>query len=354
MVAAQIAPAPPEDLKYLTWRRAVADELWYAGYQAEARAFYYCRDEEHFRGMAVCSADISHFATPLLDSCKHRFCSECERVAQAKRFDRFMPAIETACNFGSKHFSLKLITLTTPHSLYDDDIAAKIRSNWNAVIRVLEKTLFAMYKSKATKAERRRGRISMKRIGMGAIASMEFGERGKKLHFHILFYGCFIPQALLADEWKAATDNQAQVVDIRAVHGSQDGAREVILKYITKFTELPPKAVVILMKAIKGVRRIRAYGIFHGIPGDEKDSPVECPECQSPVRYIHIIDFEIEMADRRANLIQNSGNKSGEKSRLKHERNGRDPTGQPTNQGFLPGLDTKSMPEKKRNNQWYY
>lgn len=68
MVSAQIVPAPSEDLKHLTWQRAVADELWYADYQAEALAFYYCRDEERFRGMAVCSKDITHSATPLMDT----------------------------------------------------------------------------------------------------------------------------------------------------------------------------------------------------------------------------------------------------------------------------------------------
>lgn len=265
-----------------------------------------------------------------------------------------MPVIEVNCNFGSKYFSLKHITLTTPHSLYDEDIRENIRSNWNAVIKVLEKTLFFMFKSRATKSEKRRGRISMKRVGMGAIAALEFGEEGKKLHFHILFYGCYIPQWLLAVEWKAATHEKSEVVHIRKVRDAQEGAKEVILKYVTKFTELPPKAVVLLMGAIKGVRRIRAYGIFHGIPGDEKDSPVECQDCGAPVRYIHIIDFEKEMADRRANLIQNSGNKSGEKGRLKHERNGRDPTGQPTNQGFLPGLDKKAMPVKKKDQYHYY
>lgn len=349
MVVRQITVPPSVIDSQAPWRDRVADVMEYNGMLGESLAFRHCRDGDYYHALAVCENNLSHFAKPILHTCHNRGCEDCERIAQADRLERYLPAITDVINLGKPSESLKHIVLTTRYSVMDDDIDERLRESWNALIVCLERAFYKLAKHKATSAERRRQRVSLKRLGWGAIATCEFGEQGHKLHFHILFYGGYIPKPLLDQEWQKATRGAGQITWITRVKDPQDGAKEVLLKYITKFSEMPPLHMVRMLLAIKGIRRVRSYGIFHGIPGDEHDSFVCCPVCDGALVYMHRLDYELACKQDGLYFSSYSGNNSGENKLSNGQRNGKDPpSGQP-DQPFLTGMDTESMPIPSTN-----
>lgn len=351
------SPLPSKAAKPLTaaeiWRRDAATALWNAGYQDTASAFYYCGDKDKFLGYLVCRKDPRHFHQAVLEHCHLRFCNHCERRAQAKRMERFEPAIDAALkSWRAGSYRLRSIVLTTPYSLEDTDIRRLYAKARKAAVRTLERVCYEIRKTYATEDEHRRKRISLKRHGIGLIVGDELGEKGQKLHFHVLGFTPYLPVALLAEWWRHYTSGDAYITYVKGVANREAAFREVVTKYVTKLTEVPPRLVPQLHKMLEGRRRIRSYGIWYGIEPVE-EQPCRCPKCNKIVTYMNRVLFEMTYGKKvLTNFSSNTGNKSGEKIvSMAQFVDGRAPPEPPPIpiQQLLTGLDDENLIPKRKD-----
>lgn len=314
------------------WRADVATALCNAGHELEADAFLHCGDEGHFNSYLVCASDPSEYAVPMLHTCHRRYCPDCEKRAQAERLAKFLPAIQDACNLRKSGYSLKHLVLTTPYDLKSDEIFHQYARAWDAVRDTLVSLFFELRLRKATPEEKSRKRLSLTNHGIGAIVCAEFGEEGHKLHFHILAYCPYIDKERLWTAWELHTAGDCLNVHIRRIRDVEEGAKEVICKYVTKLGVLPPDLVPRLRQVLHGTRRIRSYGIFHGLACPDEVKHCECPVCGGPLMWMPRHEYEegIWGKDAPGSLVLIPGNNSGETG------GGKDPP----NQVFLPGLGT--------------
>lgn len=165
-------------------------------------------------------------------------------------------------------------------------------------------------------------RMGWNRDGSGALAALEIGEAGKKLHFHLLVRGPF--------QWKSAQSErtyQAQndlplrssggpyvsetwedltgypIVKIKRVKSERQA--RYTLKYVVKGADkLLPAEMAKLHALLKGKRRVRSYGVFYGkawrafeeeVLGDEVHEESEsecCPRCGDKLVFVEMWEYE--------------------------------------------------------------
>lgn len=206
---------------------------------------------------------------------------------------KYLPAIEDCANFPKHGYSLKHLILTTPYSLESETAVEDYRKAWSAVHSTIESVFYEVRRQYATSEEKRRKRISLKLHGIGLVVAAEYGEKGNKLHFHCLLYSPYVPIGIIPQHWKEQTGGDCTVTRIRKVNDAHAGAKEIICKYVTKFTELDPGLVPMLHKVLFGSRRIRTYGIFFNLPDIEEERLCLCPVCDSGLKYIRRQDYDI-------------------------------------------------------------
>lgn len=321
----------PEQTK---WRNQASDALDAAGFEALSLQFKYCGDES-LNFTLACKDDPLHYSRVCPKTCKNRFCAECESYAQSKRLAVYIPAIDEAMRSGPESYRLRHIVMTTPIKLADTDCHEKLVKYWVYINQALNRVAWREFEkqNKLTKSEHRRGRIDWKKHDMGFLVGAEFGEAGHKLHFHILFWGCWIAADWLTEEYRRFTGDESKVVKIKLVNDAGKGAKEVLAKYATKLTELPPRLVPTLHSVLKGTRRVRSYGVFFNVPREEL-SKCDCEVCGAGLQIWNsdqFRQFALDLAAVRAeterlraervllNLIH--GNKSGEKRKIPSNRN---------------------------------
>lgn len=113
--------------------------------------------------------------------------------------------------------------------------------------------------------------------GAGALFALEAGELRGNIHCHGLYWGPYVEQRTLSDEWQKLTG--AKVVDVRLMRGSKAIAE--VCKYVCK-ASLPVHLLAALEDALQGTRRIRTYGTLYGaepVPEDERATRRVCPDC---------------------------------------------------------------------------
>jgi hypothetical protein len=169
------------------------------------------------------------------------------------------------------------IVLTTPYALDAPDAKAQYRRLKKCVVKLLDRMLPKDW-----------------RKSQGAIVADEFGPNGRKLHFHVLFYGQWLDNRggngwPLASAWQAVTDGDCTVAWVGGVK-VEDAETELVetVKYCVKFwgkneetgdpVRLPPALMVALHELLRGQKRVRTYGIFYNLPS-APDRPVTCPVC---------------------------------------------------------------------------
>jgi len=133
----------------------------------------------------------------------------------------------------------------------------------------------------------------LEKKGSCALVCVEIGEKNKSVHLHILYWGYYVPQKKLSDEWKRLTGGK-WYADIRLVKG-RGGIREVT-KYISKGVSVEGEYIDDLYeieKALKGLRRVMTYGIFYN--RKIQKTILICPVCGGKVwKYEKRYDSEYE------------------------------------------------------------
>lgn len=288
---------------YLAWRVDVAAALAAAGHAEAAELFLNCADPDQFFsipfdqalpagliGVYVCSSEVEHKVKPVVATCQLRICPDCAHRQTARLLDRYVPVLLDLEASGPDSFSVKHITLTTPVGLDDPDCKEQIKKLMQAVPAAFDQVLPKDWRG-----------------DQGLLYAFEFGEEGRKLHFHCIFYGQYIPQADLAAAWNTATDGLARVVWIEQIHHDPDQGRTLeqavaeVAKYATKLAKrdsegrmkyMQPDQVVKLHEVLTGLRRVRSYGVLYKIEQPE-EKPHVCPCCGAAMIRLNRVEWDI-------------------------------------------------------------
>lgn len=318
-------PVPPDDVisPYQQWRLDVVEELDRAELYRERNNFEDCG--KYFKNfpVLVCDLDISHAPKALPFTCHLRFCPDCAARDVARKLARYIPAFEELAREGRADFSLKKFELTTPYALQEMDSPALRKKAWRWVHKTIMKLMYTLLEHELTDDEKKHRRIKMADHGLALLVHDEFGEIGKKLHFHIIAYSPYIPKELLTNTWKEVSGGECEITWIKAIPFNEvDVAVSEVVKYVTKFSALPPELIPNLVKCLHRSKRMRTYGTI-------RDEEYIKPECTCKVclatatvitlsEYIErcnaarvALDQEIE-AIRRSFLLEfKHGNKTG-------------------------------------------
>lgn len=347
--------------KYLAWRREVADRLFNAQRYGEAENFRMCGEVFGNFQVRLCEEHPEHEAQIVPFTCHLRYCPDCERREQARKVERYVPILKELAEQDDKPgWSLKKLDLTTPFSLDDPDAAELYDEAWRYLETMLQKLFMFLLQHELTPREQLRQRVSLKAHGVGVLAAAEFGEHGHKLHFHLLMYSPFAAKQVITDLWRESSGGTCEINWIRRIeyHGVEDAVKEQV-KYITKFTELPPRLVVALADVLDGSRRLRSYGVVRGQP--EAKFEALCASCGEQVKittarhYFELCisrnitpDPLVYAAGENIFLDLKHGNKAGETSRP----TARSDPDQDSQQQTMPGLGEVEV--KKEAKDWYW
>lgn len=329
-------------------RQRVAEELIHAGHVRDGQTLLACGDEFAPGSVLYCVENPQHFAKAVPHTCHLRICPDCERRAQAERLEKYIPAINDAVRHGDRRFRLRHVVITTNVHLTDPDVNTKWREAWKVARKALNHTLLQWFVENDDVGldELRRGWLSWKRHGVGLLVGDEFGESGNRLHFHCLVWTPFIAGELLTDRLREYSNGEFYVNKIKLVRNEGAAVKEVLAKYATKLTGLSPDMTVRLHKVLKGHRRIRSYGIWHGLPKVDKE-PCQCPECNGRIVHqkvetraqwevikehgVYVWALLYVQLPRMRELDLIRGNKSGEKRRHRKQK--------PPPSTLLPGFE---------------
>lgn len=344
--------------EYALWRAQVAARLMDAGRVSESLNFQDCGTLFGNFNVAVCDADPGHDVRALPFTCHLRYCPDCERRHQAELVAKYVPVLkDLAENSDRAGWSLKKIDLTTPYRLDEANAEGLYQDAWE-FFETWQQLLFRqLLADEMSIDERRRGRIDYAPHGIGSLASAEFGEHGHKLHFHIILYSPYVPKQMITDTWRTASGGECEVNWVRRIeyHDVDDAVREQV-KYVTKFTELPPALVVKLADVLDGSRRLRTYGLVRKAEKLERE-PCQCATCNAIIRVMKVREyFELIIARNIAPdpaifgaaskiyLDLKPGNKAGDGQAQHLARS--DP-GESTSQPDLPGFDDTKPPKPR-------
>jgi hypothetical protein len=256
----------------------VFDELVRRGRDRWAERWQECHARLSQRN---CTADAHHpHLTPV--RCESRICPWCARRAAARQVEQLTALLEQLNQAGAftrrPSRSFKMLTLTLKPSGDSRADFRRLSAGW----RALQKAV-GFEKDKRDKS-------------FGALAALELGPR-RNPHLHVLYWGRYVPQAVLAEQWQRITGD-SYVVEIHELRGSWRHAAQEVCKYVTKLAGeanwassrdndpcVPEVLLVDLLEALAGRRRIATYGVFYGVPLPEQLELV-CQHCGATLSYI--------------------------------------------------------------------
>lgn len=285
--------------RYALWRLEVADRLNDASRWSESINFRECGKLWGNFQVLTCEADPSHECRALPFTCHLRYCPDCERRHQAELVAKYTPILKDISEQSDRvGWSLKKIVLSTPYPLDAGDADELYQDGWEAFERWQQLMLQHLLQHEMSAGELRRGRIDYRAHGYGSLVAAEFGERGRKLHFHVLAYMPYLDKHKSSELWMQASGGEASITWLSRIdyHAVEDAVREQV-KYVTKFQELPPALVVKLADVLDGSRRVRTYGTVRGAEAVEP-VPHVCSICASKVALMRVTQYFIAIIER--------------------------------------------------------
>jgi hypothetical protein len=306
------------------WRREVAAEMVRLdlGLAKAADGFKMCG--QGVIGVQHCAANVNHAANPIYHHCMNRGCPDCARTISARLVKRYEPAISAiVAKLQNRKNKLRHLVLTTDIHPNDPDAEQKTDQAASAIDPTIRDLVCPRRPDERVVDWKARWR-ALKRKHVGALGVSEFGSEGHRLHFHVLYFGPYIPQDRLSEEWERKTGYS--VVWISLAEGAE-AIREV-LKYVTKFSNegelIAPKLLARIIQLLHGTRRVRSFGLFYNLPDLEiEQNPTDdlepgqscdCGACLivNPVntwlsyvtKYAHDLSHNPHMPDISLSVIQ--------------------------------------------------
>jgi len=233
------------------WRKGVWDELFTRGFGKDYLRFMHCEKQGYTLKCDHCGYDrVKVFF------CGLRVCPECARRFAGSLFHQMMNIVGKVNAHRRRGWSVKLITLTLRKDEGWPDV-----EDLRAMVKAMGRYLPELWNS------------FLKEDGAGVVASIEIGPSGN-VHAHLVCYTPYIQKKELSRRWSEITGG-SYIVDLEMITGAK-GVWEAT-KYACKMRALSPVQVVDVYEALKGVRRVRSYGIFYSRVVVHPECP--CPEC---------------------------------------------------------------------------
>jgi len=225
--------------------------------------------------IGICSENPDHPRKYIPFYCELRICPECAaRRSRALAGEITQPIIDYVASVPKwRGYKLRHVVLTTRVPLEADtsEVAQKLR-DWRIGIRKMFQDLFPADDH------------------LGGIIGAEFGETGRKLHFHILLFSKWIVPDDLGAAWQALTGSDGQIFKIKLVDTSNiHKAIFEVCKYATKPAKFQGEDLEALLArlhiVLKGIRRIQSFGSFYNLKRKGK-SDLCCPECGAVLDWL--------------------------------------------------------------------
>lgn len=189
-------------------------------------------------------------------NCKLRFCSRCAAAKMNALMGKYLPYVKTL-----EADRLRFVTLTIKN-------VAELREGVDRIRDCFTKLRHRKYY---------KGKLE------GGLYSLqaEPDDDGKwNVHLHCIFYGEYLPQGRLSDDWLDITGDSF-IVDISRV-GRPSDALQYVVRYVTRGIKADDdqwtgKALVEFVMALSDVRLVQAFGCFLGKVAERE--PFSCPDC---------------------------------------------------------------------------
>ena len=270
-----------------------------------------------------CNNDKRFYHTRL--RCHSRICGYCTRTAFNRVRDSLDEAISACISHKRKGYYLSLLTLTVNTSRFENGFpGVKDLERFNQETAAFFRLYFGKWAAKMTasgkviddKTRFSYKTVSGKRVkvprsgrsvtnskgktvtdyrryrGAGYISTIEVAPDNNNLHCHAVVYGPYVPQPKLVESWSKITQD-SRGVDIRAVWKKSE-----VLNYVMKYISKPMSTnsytdLANYVEMIKGVRRLRAGGIFFNRikKSQQKKVVFACPECSGSLLNLGSFEF---------------------------------------------------------------
>lgn len=287
-------PTEDQRLKHLNQehRRRVADELFKldSSYASECDRYLNCGKKAV--AVLTCPNSINHASRIVCEHCDNRGCSECAARLSQAMIDRWLSPLEAVIQ-ANPHpgYKVRHMVLTSDIDAMQPDAKERYLEVRSKIEPTLQDCIMPRRAGETARAYRERWRAMKKKIGW--LENDEFGEHGNKAHFHLTYYGPFIPQPVLSRAWQAQTGYSVVFITLRKDDTLRDTLREA-MKYVTKFVAdgavIEPAILARIIHIVHGRRRVRGHGIFYNMPqvtqDDQPDQP--CPECQAALEAMEL------------------------------------------------------------------
>jgi len=279
---------PPSSTSLVSHRHISTFDLEARVYQAfieagvldKAESFIHCGEDVYT--LECCQCGYRH---TVRYNCKLRICPRCASVKVSVLMDKYLPYVE-----GLNPDNVRRIDLTIKNVEDLKQGVDKVRDSFTKLRR----------------------RDYYKRRIQGGIYGIEAnpGKDGKwNVHLHFLYYGSYIPQSRLSDDWKDITGD-SPVVWISRPRNSEK-ALWYVVKYVTKGVheadQWTEAQLVEFVLALENVRLIQAFGCFLGRIAQRP--PFVCPRCGHCIWRVLDKDGEV-VFDRLSRLLWDYRNRS--------------------------------------------
>jgi len=245
-----------EDSADEEWRGRVAQVLIENNHSAKANRLIECC---RYGVRLKCKGPQGHeLFSPVY--CDLRYCPRCGPRQFARLIEKHSPAINAVSKKQKCGYTLREITFT---SLNTGGLSAPQVKKFNQDVKnTLKKVL-------------------RRSDDWGALWCDEVGFNNTNLHAHVLVYGPYIEQSVLADAWQEISGHA--VVYIKKAHVNGPKALIHLLKYVSKLPADDPEIIGQLEVAFHKCRRVHALGVFYDFSGDDTDNVesewTTCPHC---------------------------------------------------------------------------
>lgn len=238
--------------------------------------------------VGVCVHDPTHAEVYHPFSCMLRICPTCAARRSAQLAEALEKPIAALVRASPRRYTLKHLILTTSLSLFGEtDHVRLAMRDYRIGVRVILQNLFPGDKL------------------VGGLIGAEFGERGRKLHFHVLLLSPYVNQDELQEAWFKLTDGRGRWTFVRKIDAVSEGISEVC-KYITKPAAASDdeKIEEIMSKlhfVMKGIRRFQPFGSMFKMPRNVEECDTVCPDCGSVLMWQPELEWSKNNLERFSN-----------------------------------------------------
>lgn len=254
-----------------------------------------CRSPKHMFVAECTNCECEKFGDQMIlpNSCEVRICPTCHKRHIARAIDTFVPVIrelwqsQRRASYMYRGYRLRAVTLTSSMSVMGCSL-----SEARERIKLFNSHVQQLIAS-----------FGWNQGGAGCYRATEIGERGFKIHAHLLVWSKHVKQEKLSEMWRRISGDYVVWIS-DAQPKTEDDIRDSVaesVKYVIKLSKykdgqggkISPRAAaqqlgfsleevfVRVQLAFHGIRRVQGYGIFFGLSCEE--IKLICSACEQPL-----------------------------------------------------------------------